>query len=100
VLTRARDLEPTWRAALGGPQRALARLSADHQLLALHAAMLPHHSDWQAGDAPLLAEARRKLALQADAKLLTTGEVNALLFDPPFLEDLLAGQALPAPAQA
>jgi membrane glycosyltransferase len=94
LLTRARELETSWREALGAPRRALQRLPEDPALLALHAAILSHHSDWQSVDAELLARARDKLALTGNPTALTNEEVTALLFDRPFLEGLAAGYGL------
>jgi hypothetical protein len=72
---------------------------ADPSLLALHLAILPQHSDWQAVEADVLASARDKLAAGDDPALLTSAEVMALLFDPPFLEGLAAGQDVAAAAR-
>ena len=79
---------------LGSPTGALQRLAADPALLALHLAILPQHSDWQAVDVDVLASARDKLAAGGDPAMLTRAEVTALLFDPPFLEGLAAGHDL------
>ena len=46
---------------------ALQRLTAEPSLLALHLAILPQHSDWQAVDAEVLASAREKLAASAQS---------------------------------
>jgi len=94
LLVRADRLDATWRTMLGAPMSALQRLTADPALLALHLAILPQHSDWQAVDAEVLARARDKLAASGDPALLTRAEVTALLFDPPFLEGLAAGHQL------
>jgi membrane glycosyltransferase len=94
LLVRADRLEATWRAMLGARTDALRRLTADPSLLALHLALLPHHSEWQAVDAEILANARNKLAAAGDPATLTRPEVTALLFDPPFLEGLAAGYEL------
>ncbi len=99
LLTRSRKLEASWQAALGAPRDALQRLSADRPLLALHAALLSSHSDWQSADPKLLTNARHKLALTGDANLLTNSEVMALLFDPDFLEGMAAGYGLSAAAR-
>jgi membrane glycosyltransferase len=99
LLTRARDLESSWRAALGPKQEALQRLSGDRPLLALHTALLSSHSDWQSVDPELLSNARHKLSLTGNTNLLTNGEVTALLFDPAFLEGLAAGYGLSAAAR-
>src|SRR5262245_6105611 len=99
LLTRARNLEPSWQATLGAPRDALQRLSADRPLLALHAALISSHSDWQSADPKLLTNARHKLALTGDVDLLTNGEVMALLFDPDFLEGMAAGYGLSAAAR-
>ena len=76
---------------------ALQRLTAEPSLLALHLAILPQHSDWQAVDAEVLASARDKLAASGDPALLTRAEVTALLFDPPFLEGWPPGTVSPKP---
>jgi membrane glycosyltransferase len=94
LLVRADRLEATWHTMLGSPTGGLQRLAADPALLALHLAILPQHSDWQALDADVLASARDKLAASGDPALLTRAEVTALLFDPPFLEGLAAGHDL------
>jgi membrane glycosyltransferase len=94
LLVRADRLEATWRTMLGARTDALHRLTAEPSLLALHLALLPHHSDWQAVDTDILAAARNKLAAGGDASTLTRAEVTALLFDPPFLEGLAAGHEL------
>jgi membrane glycosyltransferase len=99
LLVRADRLEATWRAMLGARGNALQRLTTEPPLLALHLALLPHHSDWQAVDADVLASARGKLAATADPAALTRPEVTALLFDPPFLEGLAAGHDLPEAAR-
>jgi hypothetical protein len=99
LLTRARDLESSWHAALGAPRSALQRLSTDRPLLALHTALLSSHSDWQSADPDLLTNARHKLALTGNANLLTNEEVMALLFDPAFLEGLAVGHGLSAAAR-
>jgi membrane glycosyltransferase len=94
LLVRADRLDATWRTMLGRPMSALQRLTAEPSLLALHLAILPQHSDWQAVDAEVLASAREKLAASGNPTLLTRAEVMALLFDPPFLEGLAAGHGL------
>jgi len=98
LLVRADRLEATWRTMLGTPlgtpTGALQRLAADPSLLALHLAILPQHSDWQAVDTDVLVSAHDKLAASGDPALLTRAEVTALLFDPPFLEGLAAGHGL------
>jgi len=94
LLVRMRELEPSWRATLKMPGGALQHLSADRHLLALHLAILPHHSDWRSADASLLANARGKLSATGDPEALSNGELTALLFDPPFLEGLAAGRGL------
>jgi membrane glycosyltransferase len=99
LLVRADRLETSWRTMLGRPIGALQRLMADPSLLALHLAILPQHSDWQAVEADVLASARDKLAAGDDPALLTSAEVMALLFDPPFLEGLAAGQDVAAAAR-
>jgi membrane glycosyltransferase len=99
LLVRADRLETSWRTMLGRPIGALQRLMADPSLLALHLAILPQHSDWQAVEADVLASARDKLAAGDDPALLTRAEVMALLFDPPFLEGLAAGQDVAAAAR-
>jgi membrane glycosyltransferase len=99
LLVRADRLEATWRTMLGSPMGALQSLAADPSLLALHLAILPQNSDWQAVEADVLASARDKLAASGDPTLLTRAEVMALLFDPPFLEGLAAGHDLSAAAR-
>jgi membrane glycosyltransferase len=94
LLVRTDRLEATWHTMLGSPVGALQRLMADPSLLALHLAILPQHSDWQAVDAGVLASARDKLAAGGDPARLTRAEVTALLFDPSFLEGLAAGHDL------
>jgi len=94
LLVRTDRLEATWRVMLGARADALSRLTAEPSLLALHLALLPHHSDWQAVDAEVLASARNKLAAAGDPATLTRAEIIALLFDPPFLEGLAAGYEL------
>src|SRR5262249_9178735 len=94
LLVRSDRLEATWRTMLGARMGALQRLAADPSLLALHMALLPHHSDWQANDPEALASGRRKLAAGGEAAILTRVEVTALLFDPPFLEGLAAAYTL------
>jgi membrane glycosyltransferase len=94
LLVRADRLEATWHTMLGARADALSRLTAEPSLLALHLALLPHHSDWQAVDAEILATARNKMAAGGDPVTLTRAEVMALLFDPPFLEGLAAGYDL------
>ncbi len=94
LLTRARELEASWRGALGAPRRALQRLPEDSALLALHSAILSRHSDWQSVDSELLARARDKLALTGNPTALTNEETTALLFDRPFIEGLAAGYGL------
>src|SRR5262249_21134735 len=94
LLVRADRLEATWRTMLGARADALHRLSGGPSLLALHLALLPHRSDWQAVDAAVLADARDKLAARGDPASLTKGERMALLFDPPFLEGIAAGYGL------
>ncbi|MGH6926838.1 MAG: hypothetical protein ACREEV_00875, partial [Dongiaceae bacterium] len=94
LLMRARELETSWRDALDSPRRALQRLAQAPSLLALHSAILSHHSDWQSDDAELLARARDKLALTGNPTALTNEETTALLFDRPFLEGLAAGYGL------
>src|SRR5262245_58588391 len=44
LLVRADRLEATWRTMLGARAAALHRLTAEPSLLALHLAILPHHS--------------------------------------------------------
>ncbi|MGE0117765.1 MAG: glucans biosynthesis glucosyltransferase MdoH [Dongiaceae bacterium] len=100
LLVRARELEASWRTAPGSSDTALHRLAGDPALLALHLAILPHHSDWQSGDADMLIGARDKLALSGQTAALTSEEVTALLFDPPYLEGLAAGRDLLKAAQA
>jgi membrane glycosyltransferase len=100
LLVRARELEASWRTVPGTSDAALHRLAGDPALLALHLAILPHHSDWQSGDADMLAGARDKLALSGHTAALTNEEVTALLFDPPYLEGLAAGHDLSKAAQA
>jgi membrane glycosyltransferase len=98
LLVRADRLEATWRTMLGTPlgtpTGALQRLAADPSLLALHLAILPQHSDWQAADTDVLVSAHDKLAASGDPAMLTRAEVTALLFDPPFLEGLAAGHGM------
>jgi membrane glycosyltransferase len=100
LLVRARELETSWREALGEPRPALRRLVADRSLLALHLAILSQHSDWQSVDADVLGRARDKLSATGNASSLTNDETTALLFDPLFLEALAAGHGLAAAAQA
>jgi membrane glycosyltransferase len=99
LLVRADRLEATWRTMLGTRGTALRRLASEPSLLALHLALLPHHSEWQAVDAEVLASARNKLAESADPATLTRPEITTLLFDPPFLEGLAAGHDLPEAAR-
>jgi len=99
MLVRACALEASWRDALTAPGAALDRLSGDPALLALHLAILPHHSDWQSVDPDRLAGARDRLAATGDAAALSQDEVTALLFDPPFLEGVAAGHGLARAAQ-
>jgi membrane glycosyltransferase len=100
ILSRTRQLHPSWQEALGEPEAALGRLTTDRSLLALHLALLPGHSDWQIADAETLATARDKLAASGDATQLDRPEVTTLLFDPAFLEALATGADLASAARS
>jgi membrane glycosyltransferase len=91
VLQRAHALLPSWQQATGGPQGAFERLAADRRLLALHLAMLTHHSDWDAIDAESLDRARQALAGGTEPAVLSRDDTVALLFDQPLLEAMAAG---------
>ena len=100
VLRRARDLRLSWQPVVGAGEHALDRLAADHRLLALHLAMLTHHSDWDAIDAESLDHARAALADGGDTTVLSRDATTALLFDRPFLEAMAAGADPVAAARA